>query len=419
MFAEIITIGDEILIGQITDTNSAWLGQELNSLGVEISQIRSISDKASAITKALDSLEPETRIVIITGGLGPTKDDITKETLAEYFGGGMAMNQDLLEHIHFIFKKIGREVNKLNESQAIVPTACVPLKNFKGTAAGMRFQKDGITYFSLPGVPYEMKDLFERYIAPYIKESLNPEDQIIHKTLLTVGVPESILAQQIESWEGNLPSQLKLAYLPSAGTVRLRLTARGKVGDQLEALINREFDKVRALLGDIVFGEDHEKLEELVGKQLLERGETLSLAESCTGGYLAHLLTSIPGSSAYFMGSVVAYDYEAKINQLGVYREDLMVYGAVSGEIVHQMAEGVRRVLKTDYALSASGVAGPGGGTPEKPVGTVWIGLSSKRGTQAFKFQLGTDRMRNIRKTALLALDLLRKEIKAVAAGEE
>lgn len=409
--AEIITIGDELLIGQVIDTNSAWLAEKLNELGVEVIQRRAVGDSKNMIFHALDSILPDTRLVILTGGLGPTRDDITKKTLAEYFGMELTFHEETLRHITDIFTKLGREVNELNASQAWLPSGCTPLKNMYGTAPGMQFERNGVHYFSLPGVPYEMKALFESYIKPFVAEKLLPDTRILHAVYHTQGIPESILAKRIEEWELQLPPQIKLAYLPSAGAVRLRLTARGSKSEPLDLLLKKEGQKLKEILGADLYAEGDEPLEQVVGKLLKTNGKTLALAESCTGGYIAHLITTIPGSSAYFMGGVVAYDYVAKEITLGVKHEDLIQFGAVSSQVVFQMAEGAKKVFGTDYALSASGIAGPDGGTPDKPVGTVWIGISTPTETRAYLFRFGNDRMRNIRKTALAALDILRRAL--------
>lgn len=409
--AEIITIGDELLIGQVVDTNSSWIAEKFNELGVEVLQRRAIGDSREMIFSALDSLLPQTKIVVLTGGLGPTRDDITKKTLADYFGMELTFHDETLRHITNIFTKLGREVNELNASQAWLPSGCIPLKNMYGTAPGMRFERHGIFYFSLPGVPYEMKALFEAYIKPFVQHELMPDFQILHAVFHTQGIPESILAKRIESWEVQLPPQLKLAYLPSAGAVRLRLSARGRSNENLKQLIATEAGKLRDILGPDLYAEGDEPIESVVGRLLKTRNKTLSLAESCTGGYISHLITSIPGSSAYYMGGVVAYDYVAKEVTLGVEHDDIVQFGAVSSQVVMQMAEGARRVFNTDFAISASGIAGPDGATPDKPVGTVWIGLSSPTETRAYLYRFGNDRMRNIRKTALAALDLLRRAV--------
>lgn len=409
--AEIITIGDELLIGQVIDTNSAWIADRLNQLGVEVLQRRAIGDSKEMIFNALDSLLPQTKLVIMTGGLGPTRDDITKKTLAEYFGMDLTFHDETLRHITNMFTKLGREVNDLNASQAWLPSSCIPLKNMHGTAPGMRFDRNGIVYFALPGVPYEMKALFESYIKPYVTDEMLPDTRIMHMVFHTQHIPESILAKRIEDWELQLPPQIKLAYLPSAGTVRLRLTAKGKKSENLKEILHQESIKLRSILGPDLYAEGDDPIEFVVGRLLKINNKTLALAESCTGGYISHLITSIPGSSAYFMGGVIAYDYVAKELTLGVNHDDMVRYGAVSSQVVMQMADGAKRVFNTDYALSASGIAGPDGGTPDKPVGTVWIGLSTPDETRAYLYQFGTDRLRNIRKTAIAALDLLRRSL--------
>ena len=409
--AEIITIGDELLIGQVIDTNSAWIAEKLNELGVEVLQRRAIGDNKDMIFNALDSLLPQTKLVIMTGGLGPTRDDITKKTLAQYFGMDLIFHDETLRHITNMFTRLGREVNDLNASQAWLPSGCIPLKNMHGTAPGMRFDRNGIVYFALPGVPYEMKALFESYIKPFVTDEMLPDTRIMHMVFHTQHIPESILAKRIEDWELQLPPQIKLAYLPSAGTVRLRLTAKGKKNENLKEILQQESIKLRSILGPDLYAEGDDPIECVVGRLLKVNNKTLALAESCTGGYISHLITSVPGSSAYFMGGVIAYDYMAKEITLGVHHDDIVRYGAVSSQVVMQMADGVRRIFNTDFALSASGIAGPDGGTPEKPVGTVWIGLSTPDETRAYLYQFGTDRMRNIRKTAVAALDLLRRAL--------
>lgn len=410
MQAEIVTIGDEILIGQIVDTNSAWMGKQLNKIGVEVYQISSIGDNKEHIYRALDSLHHDTKLVFITGGLGPTNDDITKNTLSKYFDTKLVFNEELYKDIEKLFQSIGREVTELNRMQAEVPEACYPIRNPKGTAPGMWFEKDGVSYISMPGVPYEMKSIMSDFVIPKIIAEFDTPF-IIHRTVLTQGIPESYLAETLKEWEGSLPSEIKLAYLPSAGTVRLRLSARGIDEDFLNNLLNEQVALLQPLIGNAIFGYHDDKLEEVVGEMLKLQGKTLSTAESCTGGYIAHQLTSIPGSSAYFMGAVVSYDNAVKQNSLGVNNSDIIEYGAVSEEVVTQMAVGVREQMNTDYAIATSGIAGPDGGTKEKPVGTVWIAIATPEEVIAKKFSFGKSRERNIKKTALMALDMLRKEL--------
>lgn len=407
MQAEIITIGDEILIGQIVDSNSAWMAQQLNLLGVDVARITSISDTSEAITGALDGLLSETRLVLITGGLGPTKDDVTKHTLAAYFDMDLDFKPEIYAHIEQLFASLGRIPSSRNKQQAEVPSGCRVLFNDTGTAPGMLFIRNGIYYVSMPGVPYEMKCLMEKRVLPVVEAELIRK-HIVHKTILTVGVPESELAEKLEDFEDSLPTNLKMAYLPRPGMVRLRLTAKGDDAPSLNALITEKENALKNILGPIVYGTDQERLEQVVGELLVARGETLATAESCTGGYLAHLITSISGSSRYYLGSILAYANPIKIGHLGVKEESLIQYGAVSEAVVTQMAEGARLRLGTTWALATSGVAGPDGGTDEKPVGTVWIALSGPDKTIARKFHFGKDRERNIKKSAFMALDMLR-----------
>jgi nicotinamide-nucleotide amidase len=410
MQAEIITIGDEILIGHTIDTNSAWIGQRLNELGVEVIQIRSISDSRSDIIQALNHLHPHTRLVLITGGLGPTKDDLTKKTLADYFRKPLIFDPSVFENIEAIFKQIGRNLSQLNRDQALVPEGCEVLMNKMGTAPGMRFQKDEKYFISMPGVPYEMKYLMNTHVLPWIKNELVTSN-ILHKTLLTQGVPESELAQMIADLEDALPPEIKLAYLPSPGIVKLRLTGRGQNRQLLETLLIEQAAIFRKRLGSVVFGEDSGTLQEVIGEMLVAKNASVGTAESCTGGYLASMLTQIPGSSKYFKGSVVAYDNQVKKNLLGVTEEDLTNFGAVSETVVRQMAVGLQSALGVDYAIATSGVAGPDGGTAAKPVGTVWIALATPETVFAKSFKFGNNRERNIKKSALMGLDMLRKNL--------
>ncbi|GAB5556277.1 MAG: CinA family nicotinamide mononucleotide deamidase-related protein [Schleiferiaceae bacterium] len=408
MFAEIITIGDEILVGQTVDTNSAWMGEKLNELGVEVLQVRSIRDVDTAIVNALDSLDPRSKLVLITGGLGPTKDDLTKYTLQKYFGGDWVRVPEAEENVRRLFAALGREPQQVNLDQAVLPTSCKPLINKMGTASGMWFDKNGVAVISMPGVPYEMKSLMSDYILPWAAQQLKDQN-IIHHTLLTQGQGESIIAERISHIEDSLPTELSLAYLPSPGMVKLRLTARGSNRSQLESAVSQYAGQIKTELKDILFGEKADRLEQLIGIQLKNAGATLSTAESCTGGYIASKITSVPGSSSYFLGSVVAYDNEIKKNWLGVPAGDIEAHGAVSEQVVVAMAEGVKEKMGTTFSIATSGVAGPDGGTAEKPVGTVWIAVSGPEGTLAKKFQFGSHRERNIKKSGLMALDILRK----------
>ena len=411
MQAEIVTIGDEILIGQIVDTNSAWLGKTLNAEGIDIHRIHSIRDIPSEIHRALQAVDEQTQLVILTGGLGPTRDDKTKQALADFFDVSMELHPDVEQHIEALFAKFNRQVNRLNRSQAMLPANCIPLFNEKGTAPGMLFEWGERLLVSLPGVPYEMKHLLLEKAFPEIRARQTLNMEICHRTLLTQGVPESILAEQLSEYEDHLPESLKLAYLPSPGRVRLRLTGRGPKGTNITSSVERYFDDLRQSLKSISYGEGDAEMEEIVGGLLRDKRRTLGVAESCTGGYISHLITRVPGSSDYFQGSVLSYSNDLKIKILNVNPEDISSFGAVSEPVVRQMALEAANLLKTDYALSTSGIAGPSGGSSEKPVGLVWIGLHSPTGTKAFQFQFNGDRERIIRKSSLMALDILRRAL--------
>ncbi|MEZ4721138.1 MAG: competence/damage-inducible protein A [Flavobacteriales bacterium] len=411
MKAQIITIGDEILIGQIIDTNSAWLATELNSLGVAIDSILSVSDTKEAIHGALNSVPASVSLVLMTGGLGPTKDDITKSSLAEWFDCGWRMEGEVLQRVKAHFALRGIPMPKVNEGQAMVPEKCEALLNLMGTAPGMWFEQEGKVYVSMPGVPYEMKHIFEEQVVPRIRKKLKLQN-IVHRTVLTQGIGESALMELISEWEDNLKAdEIKLAYLPSPGSVRLRLSSVSDNGTNKVDIIERKISELLPKITEHAFGFESDSLEIVIGRLLKKFGFKLAVAESCTGGYISHLVTSVPGSSAYYMGSAVTYSYEAKTRVLGVNQADLEQVGAVSETVAIQMAEGVRDLYKTDFAISSTGIAGPDGGTPEKPVGTVWIGVAGPLGSYALKYIMGDKRERNIRKTALQALQLLRKEI--------
>lgn len=410
MKAELITIGDEILIGQIVDTNSAWMAEQLNLIGVNVVQISSISDGAEQIKIALDQALSRADIILITGGLGPTKDDITKKTLAEYFDDELVTDQSVVEHIERLFARFGKTITDLNRKQADLPSKCIALKNRQGTAPGMWFDHQRKVVVSMPGVPYEMKGLMKDEVLPRITESADLP-VIVHRTVLTTGIGESWLSDKIEGWEVNLPSFVKLAYLPSPGRVRLRLSASGSDRNELMAAVDTAIGELKSMIGHLIYGEDTDSLQEVVGQLLLERKATVSTAESCTGGSIAGAITSVSGASVYFLGSIVSYDNEVKIGQLGVKPETLDAVGAVSEEVVCQMAEGVKSRLKTDYSIATSGIAGPAGGTEEKPVGTVWIAVSGPKGTQAKKFLFGDVRERNISRSVTAALNMLRIEL--------
>ena len=410
MDVEIITIGDEILIGQIVDTNSAWMAQELNKIGLRVKQISSVSDDEKHILDALQEAENRARVVLITGGLGPTKDDITKKTLAKYFDCGMVFNETQFKEVTRIFKSFGREVTAINKLQAEVPEACICIVNKNGTASGMWFEKGDTIFVSMPGVPYEMKGMMLDDILPLLRKKLHTPT-ILHRTFLTQGVGESILAQWIENWEDELPKHIKLAYLPSPGMVRLRLSATGNDAVQLEKEVAELAEKLYELIGEHVYGEGEITLPQLIQQWFVRNNKTLGLAESCTGGNIAHLLTSVAGSSAYFEGGFVSYSNAMKISQLHVPADLIKMHGAVSEQVAKAMAEGGKKVLNTDYAISVTGIAGPDGGSEEKPVGTVWIGIAGPERTVTKHFRFSTDRNRNITHSSLSALNYLRNVI--------
>ncbi len=412
MTVEIISIGDELLIGQVVNTNASWMAEELNRVGIGVHQITTISDDIDHIFSSLDEACRRSDIILITGGLGPTKDDITKQSLCEYFDTHLVFNSDVYANIIRLFGIRGVRMSELNRKQAEVPASCTPIRNSNGTAPGMWFEKDGKIYISMPGVPYEMKEMVREEVIPLLLKRFKTA-AIVHKTIMTQGIPESVLAEKIESWENNLPANIKLAYLPQPGAVRLRLTAKGQDKTLTEKLVNQEIEKLIKIIPDEISSLEDETINETIGKLLKEKGKTLSVAESCTGGYIAHLITLVPGSSDYFKGAVIAYANETKESQLGVNHQSITEHGAVSEKVVKEMAEGVRKRMGTDYAIATSGVAGPGGGSAEKPVGTTWIAIASKENTVASHFMMGEHRERNIRKTSLTGLNLLRKIVLA------
>jgi len=410
MQVEIITIGDELLIGQVVDTNSAWIGEQLNLIGLRVVQITSISDQREHILKALEQAAGRAEIILITGGLGPTSDDITKPTLSEYFNSPLVFHPEVLEEVERMFASRGLPVTKVNRKQAEVPENATVMPNHNGTAPGMWFEKDGRIYVSMPGVPFEMKGIMTNYVLPELAKR-STSQAIYHKTVLTQGLGESMVAARIEDWEKALPGNIKLAYLPQPGMVRLRLTGTGTDPDTVKKQVDEEAEKLIPLIGELIYGYNEDKLESIIGRLLKEKNATLSTAESCTGGYVAHLITSIAGSSDYYYGSIIAYHNNIKQSHLGVKETVLQDFGAVSREVVMAMAEGARKKLGTDYAISTSGIAGPDGGTPEKPVGTVWIAVASPSGIEAKLLHLGPNRMRTIQMAAFNVLNMLRKEL--------
>lgn len=406
MLAEIITIGDEILIGQIVDTNSAWMAAKLNKEGISVKQISSVSDNREHILTALAEAATRADIILITGGLGPTKDDITKKTLAEYFNVGLVLNADALANVESIFKKYNRPLLEVNRKQAEVPENCEVILNHNGTAPGMWFNDKGKIYISMPGVPFEMKYMIEEEVIPKLKTVLTLP-VIIHKTILTVGEGESFLAEKIADIEDSLPANIKLAYLPKMGQVRLRLSAYGKNETELKDEIDAFANKIVERVGINVVAREDIPLEKVVLNYMAEKGLTLTTAESCTGGYISHLITQHAGSSQVFLGGAVSYSYELKESVLGVKNETLWQHGAVSRETVKEMVEGALINFKSDYAVAVTGIAGPGGGTEDKPVGTVWIAVANANKTLIKKFTFGSKRLQNIERTAVAAFFML------------
>ena len=406
MLAEIITIGDEILIGQIVDTNSAWMAAELNKIGVRVKQISSVSDDRMHILTALAEAKQRADIVLITGGLGPTKDDITKKTIAEYFNVGMMESAAALENVTNIFKRFNRPLLETNRQQALVPENCEVILNKNGTAPGMWFNVDGTVYVSMPGVPHEMMYMMEDNVLPKINSTFKLPF-IIHKTILTVGEGESFLAERIADIEEALPEFIKLAYLPKLGQVRLRLSGYGNDKALVTAKVNHYSAMLVERVADVVAAEEDIPIEQVIINFMAAKGLTLSLAESCTGGYIAQLFTQHPGSSKVFLGGAVTYSNELKKSILGVSNETLNSYGAVSGETVKEMVEGALRNFKSDYALAVTGIAGPDGGTLEKPVGTVWIGAANINKTVIKKLTFGNKRRQNIERSTISALNML------------
>ena len=410
--SEIISIGDELLIGQVINTNASWMAEELNKNGIKVIRITAVSDGGTDIAEAISQAEERADIILLTGGLGPTKDDITKHVLADYFNSKMVFHEPTFNQVKAIFTARKFKLTEVNKRQAEIPDNCIPLFNQHGTAPGMWFEKGNKVIVSMPGVPFEMKTLLKKQVIPKLQDKFNLS-YIFHKTIMTTGIGESMLAEKISYWENELPGFIKLAYLPQPGIVRLRLSATGKNKNDIEGEVLKQCHKLNFLISKIIFGYDDISLEEVIGNQLKKLNLTVSSAESCTGGYIAHLITSIAGSSEYFKGSVVSYNNEVKINQLGVDANILEINGAVSRDVIEQMALGGKKRLNTDYCIATSGIAGPDGGTTDKPVGTVWIALATPNGVQSKLFHFGEHRGRNIRRSALAALDMLRRDINA------
>lgn len=407
----IITIGDELLIGQVIDTNSAWMAQQLNKSGIRVNRRVAVGDVWDEIWNALDEESKHADIILITGGLGPTADDITKPLLCKYFGGKLTVNEQALQNVTVLFEKIfKRPLTERNIKQAEVPDVCTVIQNKRGTAPGMIFEKNGKIFISMPGVPHEMKGMMESDVIPLLSSRFEVP-YITHRTLMTFGIGESMIADRIQDYEENLPAHIKLAYLPNYGMVRLRLTASGKDKQGIDQEVDNLFATLQELVSDHIVTNCDEKMEEVVAKLLAQQQKTLSTAESCTGGFIAHLLTSIPGSSVFYKGSIVSYSNEIKKELLDVMDQTLEEKGAVSEEVVIQMVKGALKQLKTDYAVAVSGIMGPDGGTPEKPVGTVWMAAGNNREIITQKLHFRFERQLNIQLTAVNALNLLRKFI--------
>ena len=410
MDVEIMTIGDELLYGQVVDTNSAFMGQQLGRLGLRVRQITSVSDRADEIVAALDQARQRVRVILTTGGLGPTKDDLTKHVLARYFGRELVLHEPTLHHVEEIFRRFGRPMLDVNRQQALVPAGTQVLHNAVGTAPGMWLEDQGTVFISLPGVPFEMKRLMQDEVLPRLQSQFNLAP-IEHVVVMTAGLGESFLAEKIQEWEAALPPNVKLAYLPSLGSVRLRLTGQPDGQPDLRGRMLALLPELRARIGSYIFAEEDSPLEVVVGQLLQAQGWQLGTAESCTGGAVAQRLTSVPGSSAYFRGSVVAYDNDLKESLLGVNAETLGTHGAVSEATVREMAEGARARLGCDVALATSGIAGPGGGTPLKPVGTIFIACATPSGTASRQLSIDRGRQTNIDYTTQAALILLWQQL--------
>jgi nicotinamide-nucleotide amidase len=410
ILAQLLTIGDEILFGQIVDTNSQWMSVALSNAGIKVIRKTSVGDVESEILAALAEAEKRADIILITGGLGPTNDDLTKPCLAKYFNCELKIHDEALAEVTEFFKSRGRELTEVNRQQAALPVCCEKITNVAGTAPGMWFNRNGKVFVSMPGVPHEMKRMMTDIVVPKLQATFTTPT-IFHQLIRTVGIGESFLAEKIADWEKSLPAHIKLAYLPSLGEVKLRLTA---IGENRQSLIDETRDlveRIKPLAGDYIFGYDEDPLEVVIGKRLSEKKLTLAVAESCTGGYLSHLITSVPGSSSYFLGGIIPYDYEIKMRQLGVKPETLEQHGAVSEPTIIEMANLVRAKFNTDIGVATSGIAGPGGATSEKPVGTVWIAYSDKYQTVSRKLQLSRDRMINIRMASVAVLNLIRQNL--------
>lgn len=416
--ATIITIGDELLIGQVIDTNSAWMARKLNKTGIMVHQRVAVGDVWDDIWNALNAAAEQSPIILITGGLGPTADDITKPLLCAYFGGKLVMHEPTLAHVTYLFEQVFKRPGPLlerNRKQAEVPDVCTVLKNERGTAPGMLFEKNGRIFISLPGVPHEMQGLMQDHVLPLLQERFRLQ-HVGHRTLLTAGTGESVIAEMLKDFEPNLPSFMKLAYLPAYGMVRLRLTATGE-RSMVEHALDTQFATLQQIVKDQLVTNEDIPMQEVVGRLLKRAGATMATAESCTGGNIAHLITTVPGASAWFAGSVVSYDNSIKQRVLGVQQSTLSTDGAVSEATVTEMARGVLHLMQTDYAVAVSGIMGPDGGTPEKPVGTVWMAAANNSTVKTKLIHLRFDRQRNIDITSVQALNFLRQFIVEHSTG--
>ncbi|QSE97253.1 competence/damage-inducible protein A [Fulvivirga lutea] len=405
--AELLTIGDEILYGQINDTNSQWMSQELDKVGIRVIRKTTVGDNRSDMLQAFEEAENRADIILITGGLGPTNDDLTKPLLAEHFDCGLKMNLEALEEVREFFRSKGKEITPINEKQAELPICAEKVSNTLGTAPGMWLERNGKVFVSMPGVPHEMKKMMLDTVIPKLQKFYKT-DMIFHKVIKTIGIGESWLADEIREWEKALPEHIKLAYLPSLGQVKLRLTAIGGDMNQLKADVEEQIEILHNYAGKYIYGYDKDEIQSVVGQMLKEHNLKVAFAESCTGGYVSHLITSIPGSSSYYQGTIIPYHNELKANVLGVKEETLKAHGAVSEETVIEMSNNVRKLFNADIGIAISGIAGPDGGTPEKPVGTVWIAYADGEQTKARMLQLWKDREVNIKATAIAVMNLIR-----------
>jgi nicotinamide-nucleotide amidase len=410
MKAAIITIGDELLIGQTIDTNSAWMGAELSKSGFDVHRMTSIHDRREDILNVLNEAAGKSDVILVTGGLGPTSDDITKQTICDFFNTHLVNDPEVLRMIEVMMGRRNFAMNENNRRQAEVPESCRVLKNATGTAPGMWFEKDGTIFVFMPGVPYEMKHIMTEHVLPELKRRFTSQI-IIHRNIMTYGTFEAKLAEMLTGFEAGLPENIKLAYLPASGVIKLRLTGTGASYDILSGLINKQVSELYKTIPDYIYGENEESLEMVIGSLLKDRNKTICTAESCTGGEISHMITSVPGSSNYYKGSVVAYANTVKTGLLGVSEELIEKNGAVSEEVVQQMAAGARKLFSTDYSVAISGIAGPDGGNELKPVGTVWIAVAGEKGIVTENRVFGNDRITNIMRFSLAALNLLRKQI--------